>query len=35
MLARTYPLATAGTPRAQSFDPASEAFDYTYGPTVP
>jgi hypothetical protein len=30
VLARAYPLATAGTPTAQSFDPASEAFDLTY-----
>jgi endoglycosylceramidase len=30
VLARTYPLATAGVPRSQRFDPASEAFDYTY-----
>jgi endoglycosylceramidase len=32
VLARPYPLATAGTPTAQSFDPATEAFDLTYTP---
>jgi endoglycosylceramidase len=32
VLARAYPLATAGTPTAQSFDPQSEAFDFTYAP---
>ncbi len=30
ILARPYPLVTAGTPTAQSFDPKSEAFDLTY-----
>jgi endoglycosylceramidase len=30
VLARTYPLATAGTPLSQSFDPASGAFAFTY-----
>ncbi|MEA2368122.1 MAG: endoglycosylceramidase [Thermoleophilaceae bacterium] len=30
VLARPYPLATAGTPTSQSFDPASEAFDLAY-----
>ena len=30
VLARVYPLATAGTPTSQSFDPSSEAFDFTY-----
>jgi endoglycosylceramidase len=30
VLARTYPLATAGTPMTQSFDPATGAFTFTY-----
>jgi endoglycosylceramidase len=30
VLARTYPLATAGTPLTQSFDPATGAFTFTY-----
>ncbi len=30
VLARTYPLATAGTPLSQSFDPATGAFAFTY-----
>jgi endoglycosylceramidase len=30
VLARAYPLATAGTPTSQSFDPKTEAFDLTY-----
>ena len=30
VLARTYPLATAGTPLTQSFDPATGAFSFTY-----
>ena len=30
VLARVYPLATAGTPTAQSFDPKTQAFDLTY-----
>lgn len=32
VLARTYALATAGTPTSQSFDPATEAYDLTYAP---
>jgi endoglycosylceramidase len=30
VLARTYPVATAGVPQSHSFDPASERFDFTY-----
>jgi len=30
VLARVYPLATAGTPTSQSFDPGTQAFDFTY-----
>jgi Glycoside hydrolase family 5 C-terminal domain len=30
VLARAYPLATAGVPLSQSFNPASGAFDFTY-----
>jgi hypothetical protein len=30
VLARTYPVATAGVPKSHSFDPATEAFDFTY-----
>jgi endoglycosylceramidase len=30
VLARTYPLATAGTPMSQSFDPSTGAFALTY-----
>jgi endoglycosylceramidase len=32
VLARAYPLATAGTPLRQAFDPATGAFDLTYRP---
>jgi endoglycosylceramidase len=32
VLARAYPLATAGTPTSQSFDPKTEAFDFTFTP---
>jgi endoglycosylceramidase len=32
VLTRAYALATAGTPTAQSFDPASGAFSYSYTP---
>ena len=32
VLSRTYPLATAGTPTAQSFDPDSAAFSFSYTP---
>jgi len=32
LLIRTYPIATAGTPLAMSFDPATGAFAYRYAP---
>lgn len=32
VLAQTYPLATAGTPSSQSFDPRTGAFDFSYVP---
>jgi len=32
VLTRTYPLATAGTPTAQSFDPDNGAFSFSYTP---
>ena len=34
VLTRTYPLATAGTPIAQTFDPDSAAFSFSYTPDI-